>query len=132
MLPTGAFHGVKIGIMKTWGSGLKFLAAGFALAAMLFAARPLTSHEHLGTLEGTVLRADGKPLAGARVTSEQAEGEHPHATLTNSDGRFFFPRLTPGLYNLRAYYKGAWTEWTRNAEVKVGKGTNVTLRMPSK
>lgn len=107
------------------------LVAAFALAALLLTARPLTSHEHLGTLEGTVLRADGKPLAGARVTSEQSEGEHPHATLTNGDGRFFFPRLKPGLYNLRAYYKGAWSEWAKNAEVKVGKGTEVVLRMPA-
>jgi hypothetical protein len=110
---------------------MKLLLAASLIAAMLLAARPLTSHEHLGTLEGTVLRADGKPLEGARVTAEQAEGAHPHATLTNSDGRFFFPRLAPGLYSLRAYYKGTWSEWERNTEVKVGKGTDVTLRIPA-
>jgi protocatechuate 3,4-dioxygenase beta subunit len=108
---------------------MKSICATLLIAAMLLTARPLTPHEHLGTLEGTVLRADGKPLEGARVTTEQAEGAHPHATLTNSDGRFFFPRLSPGLYNLRAYYKGTWSEWERNAEVKVGKGTDVTLRI---
>ena len=108
---------------------MKSLTAAFLIAVMLLTARPLASHEHLGTLEGTVLRADGKPLEGARVTAEQAEGAHPHATLTNSDGRFFFPRLDPGLYSLRAYYKGTWSEWARNTEVKVGKGTDVTLRI---
>jgi hypothetical protein len=108
---------------------MKSLFGALLIAALLLSARPLTSHEHLGTLEGTVLRADGNPLEGARVTAEQAEGAHPHATLTNSDGRFFFPRLDPGLYSLRAYYKGTWSEWARNTEVKVGKGTDVTLRI---
>src|SRR5271169_7135212 len=109
---------------------MKSFFGALVIVALLLTAQPLTSHEHLGTLEGTVLRADGKPLEGARVTAEQAEGAHPHATLTNSDGRFFFPRLKPGLYNLRAYYKGAWSGWAKNAEVKVGKGTDVTLHVP--
>jgi hypothetical protein len=108
---------------------MRSICAGLLIAAMLLVARPVSSGERLGTLEGTVDR-DGKPLAGARVTAEEAEGAHPHATLTNDDGRFFFPRLRPGLYNLRAYYKGAWSGWEKNAEVKVGKGTNVTLHVP--
>jgi Carboxypeptidase regulatory-like domain len=108
---------------------MKSLFAALLTAIFLFSAIPVSSTEHLGTLEGTVLR-DGRPLEGARVTVEEAEGAHPHATLTNADGRFFFPRLNPGLYNLRAYYKGAWSEWAKNAEVKVGKGTNVTLHVP--
>jgi hypothetical protein len=108
---------------------MKSICAALLVAAMLLVARPLSSGERLGTLEGTVER-DGHPLAGARVTAEEAEGAHPHATLTNNDGRFFFPRLTPGLYNLRAYYKGTWSGWEKNAEVKVGKGTNVTLHVP--
>ena len=99
------------------------------ICGVLLSAVPASSTEHLGTLEGTVLR-NGRAIEGARVTAEEAEGAHPHATLTNADGRFFFPRLNPGLYNLRAYYKGAWSEWAKNAEVKVGKGTNVTLHVP--
>jgi hypothetical protein len=108
---------------------MKVLCSLFLISALLLTAVPASSTEHLGTLEGTVIR-DGKPLEGARVTAEEAEGAHPHATLTNADGRFFFPRLNPGLYNLRAYYKGAWSEWAKNAEVKIGKGTNVTLNVP--
>jgi Carboxypeptidase regulatory-like domain len=108
---------------------MRSIWAGLLIATMLLFARPVSSGERLGTLEGTVER-DGKPLAGARVTAEEAEGAHPHATLTNDDGRFFFPRLKPGLYNLRAYYKGDWSGWAKNAEVKVGKGTDVTLHVP--
>ena len=108
---------------------MKSICAALLIAAMLVVARPVASGERLGTLEGTVDR-DGRPLAGARVTAEEAEGAHPHATLTNGDGRFFFPRLSPGLYNLRAYYKGTWSGWAKNAEVKAGKGTNGTLHVP--
>ena len=70
---------------------MKTLVASMLVAVLLMIARPVASTEHLGTLEGTVLSASGKPVEGARVTAEEAEGAHPHATLTNGDGRFFFP-----------------------------------------
>jgi hypothetical protein len=108
---------------------MKGFCSLFLLGALLVSAVSASSTEHLGTLEGTVMH-NGRAIEGARVTVEEAEGAHPHATLTNADGRFFFPRLNPGMYNLRAYYKGAWSEWAKNAEVKVGKGTNVTLHVP--
>ncbi|MGB9405125.1 MAG: carboxypeptidase-like regulatory domain-containing protein [Candidatus Acidiferrales bacterium] len=91
---------------------------------------PAIARERLGTLEGTVFGPKGGPVEGARVTIQEAgEGDHPHATLTNSDGRFFFPRLLPGDYDLRAYYKGEWSAWERGIVVRVRKGTNVTLKV---
>ena len=85
----------------------------------------------MGTLAGTVIGPSGKPVAGARVTSQGADGTMPKSTLTNADGRFFFPQLENGYYDLRAYHSGAWTSWKHNIEVKIGKQTEVKLQLPS-
>ena len=85
----------------------------------------------LGTLAGTVVGPGGKPVAGARVTSQGADGTKPQSTVTNSDGRFFFPELKSGYYDVRAYHDSAWTNWKHNVEVKTGKQTEVKLQLPS-
>lgn len=86
----------------------------------------------MGTLAGTVIGPGGRPLVGARVTSQEAGGSHPNMTLTNAQGRFFFPELGHGYYDVRAYSDGSWSEWKHNIEVKTGKQTEVTLRIPTK
>jgi len=83
----------------------------------------------MGTLAGTVLNAKGKPVAGASVTMENATGESPHATTTNAQGRFFFPQLAHGYYDVRAAHNGATSDWKHNVEVSTGKQTDVTLRL---
>jgi hypothetical protein len=86
----------------------------------------------MGTLAGTVVSPGGAAVVGARVTSQGADGSHPQVTTTNAQGRFFFPDLRHGYYNVRAYSKGAWTDWKNNIEVKTGKQTEVKLRLSPK
>ncbi len=85
-----------------------------------------------GTLAGTVLGPSGATVAGARVMSQNADGQHPQVTLTNDQGRYFFPQLVHGLYDVRAYHNGAWSEWKHNIAVYTGEQTEVTLRLPVK
>lgn len=83
----------------------------------------------MGTLAGTVVGRNGKPVAGARVTSQNAGGDHPQVTTTNQQGRFFFPDLVHGYYDARAYHDGEWSEWKHNVEVNTGKQTELTLKL---
>ena len=83
----------------------------------------------MGTLAGTVLNGKGRPVAGASVTMENASGGSPHATTTNAQGRFFFPELVHGYYDVRAAHNGAASDWKHNIEVRTGKQTDVTLRL---
>jgi len=101
----------------------------FLLAAML-ALAVAADTKGLGTLAGTVIGPGGKPVVGARVTSQGADGTKPQSTVTNSDGRFFFPELENGYYDVRAYHGGTWTNWKHNVEVKTGKQTEVKLQLP--
>lgn len=83
----------------------------------------------MGTLSGVVLSAKGRPVEGARVIMQTASGGAPDATTTNAHGRFFFPELTHGYYDVRASFAGKSTDWKHNIEVSTGKQTNVTLRL---
>jgi Carboxypeptidase regulatory-like domain len=84
----------------------------------------------MGTLAGTVVGKNGKPVAGARVTSQNAGGDHSQVTTTNQQGRFFLPDLVHGYYDARAYHEGEWrSEWKHNVEVNTGKQTELTLRL---
>ena len=88
--------------------------------------------EGMGTLAGTVVAASGAPVVNARVTLQGADGGSPDSTTTNDRGRFFFPDLGHGYYDVRAYSNGAWSGWMHNVEVKTGKQTEVTLRVVAK
>lgn len=83
----------------------------------------------MGTLAGTVLNSQGKPVAGVSVTMETANGGSPHATVTNAQGRFFFPQLLHGYYDVRAAQGGMASDWKHNIEVITGKQTSVILRL---
>jgi hypothetical protein len=100
--------------------------------AMLAFATAAHDDGGMGTLAGTVIGANGKPVVGARVTSQNAGGDHPQLTTTNQQGRFFFPDLQHGYYDARAYHDGAWSEWKHNVEVSTGKQTELVLRLSVK
>lgn len=51
------------------------------------------------SLRGRVLDAEGKPAAGIHVQANSSVGV---ATLTDAEGAFNFPKLTPGRYTLVA------------------------------
>jgi len=111
---------------------MRILAVVFAAAALLFLSDMVNSREYNGTLKGVVLLKDGQPAAGARVMEEEDDGDgsHPHAMLTDGEGRFAFVRVSPGAYRLKAYYHDTWSAWIKQQRVRAGKDTEVTLRMP--
>jgi uncharacterized GH25 family protein len=103
------------------------MVAAATLAAMPAAPR---AHVYNGTLAGVVVNESGAPVAGARVTVQQADGHHPHAKLTNTSGKFTFANLLGGMYDIRAYKNGVWSSWERNVVLKAGKTIEVRLQIP--
>ena len=84
----------------------------------------------IGTLEGTVLDGQGKPVAEASVTIQTSDGLHPHATRTDANGHFHFARWQAGQYDLRAYSNGMFSEWDKRIMVRSNKTTKITLHLP--
>jgi len=112
--------------MKKWDLILLL----FAVLALAAGAQD-TGHDAggMGTLAGKVLTAQGKPVAGASVTMQSANGGNPHAAIADSRGRFFFPELVHGYYDVRAAHGNMVSEWKHNLEVVTGKQTDVELRL---
>src|SRR5580704_4664490 len=67
----------------------------------------------LGNLQGQVVDAHGKPVPDASVTIQTSDGLHPHATHTDANGHFEFTRFDAGQYDVRAYAKGVFSQWTK-------------------
>ncbi len=84
----------------------------------------------LGNVEGDVLNAQGKPVAEASVTIQTSDGLHPHATHTDANGHFSFERYDAGQYDLRGYFKGSFTEWSKHQVIRPNKTTTITLHLP--
>jgi protocatechuate 3,4-dioxygenase beta subunit len=111
-----------------------FLQAAFGVllisaAASASFAQSYSRPEPLGAISGTVLDAHGKPVADASVTIQTSDGLHPHATHTDSSGRFEFTRYVIGQYDLRAYSNGVFSDWDKRVLIRSKKTTEVTLRL---
>jgi hypothetical protein len=85
----------------------------------------------LGTLQGQVVDAHGNPVPDASVTIQTSDGLHPHATHTDANGHFEFQRYSAGQYDIRAYFKGSFTDWNKRLVIRPKKTTDVTLTLPA-
>ena len=81
-------------------------------------------------MEGSVLDARGNPIADASVTIQTSDGLKPHATHTDASGHYEFARYDAGQYDLRAYAKGQFSDWSKHIVIRPKKTTEVTLRLP--
>src|SRR3954453_11829950 len=91
-------------------------------------ARSATAQETTtGSIGGQVLDDQGLPLPGATVTVTAAQGAQNF--VSDEQGRFFAPFLTPGTYTVRAELQGFRAAEQRNVEVRLGKRAELNLKM---
>jgi len=101
-----------------------------ATAAMVLALSANAQFAHgLGTLSGTVVDVQGKPIADASVTIQTSDGLRPHATHTDSNGRFEFTRFEAGQYDVRAYSNKVFSDWSKRLVIRPKKTTEITLQL---
>jgi hypothetical protein len=72
-----------------------------------------------GSITGEVVDAQGAPVPGATVTLTSGQG--PKTFVTDSNGRFFAPYLTPGKYALRVELSGFSPVEQKNIDVRLGQ-----------
>jgi hypothetical protein len=95
----------------------------------LLLALGVTAHAQLqtGNLFGTVSGPDGAPMPGVTVTL--AGGGAPVAQPTDAQGRFRFPGLPPGSYELTAELEGFATARQAGVIVGIGHNTDISLEI---
>jgi Carboxypeptidase regulatory-like domain len=108
------------------------LALAAATTLIFTAAAHAQFARGLGTLEGTVVDAQGKAVPEASVTIQTSDGLKPHATHTDAGGHFEFARFDAGQYDVRAYSDGQFSDWSKRIVIRPKKTTEITLRMPPK
>ena len=106
------------------------LAIFAVIAAIAFAASANAQFARgLGTLSGSVLDENGKPVANASVTIQTSDGLSPHAAHTDVNGHFEFTRFDAGQYDVRAYSHNLFSDWSKRVVVRPKKTTEITLRL---
>jgi hypothetical protein len=81
-----------------------------------------------GTLSGRIEDSRGAVLSGANVTATNLETNQRLATTTDDEGRYRFPYLRTGAYDLTVEASGFATV-TKQLTVLVGQSLELTLRL---
>ncbi len=90
---------------------------------VLFACGIAFAQETTGAMSGRVIDAQGLPVPGATVNVTGSQGVKN--LVTDTDGRFAVPFLTPGQYDVRVELQGFKT--VERKSVAVGLGQTVSL-----
>jgi len=123
------------------GAAMKRLLAGLAIAiaflaaplSLCAAADPMASkdpQDHTRTLEGRVLNRQDDPLQKAIVYLKNTKSLTVKTYITDSDGGYRFPALSPNVdYEVYAEFNGARSDTKTLSSFDNRKLVNITLRI---
>jgi len=110
--------------------GVAALLVFFAAVVLLLAGRAARADQATtGSIWGRVTDVAAAPLPGARVTITSVEGSR--AYVTEADGKFFAPYLTPGVYAVRVELQGFATAERHDIEVRLGRRVELAFALPA-
>jgi hypothetical protein len=94
---------------------------------VLFACGIAFAQETTGAMSGRVIDAQGLPVPGATVTVTGSQGVK--SAVTNTDGRFTVPFLTPGQYDVRVELQGFKPVVQKSVTVGLGQTVSLPVTM---
>jgi hypothetical protein len=106
------------------GMGICLLVT-LMFASAAFAQTQITT----GTIQGTVLDANGAAVPGASVEVKNVDTNFARTTTSDDDGRFVAPQLPPGRYTVTVSKTGFATLLVEKADLTVGQAMNLPLSM---
>jgi len=100
---------------------------GLLLAFAVVATGVAAAQETTGSIGGQVVDAQGLPIPGATVTVTGPQGSL--TVVTNADGRYVAPFLTPGVYAIKAELQGFKTYEQRDINVSLSQRREVNVKL---
>ena len=107
----------------------KFLPRGCALVALTLLTQAL--HAQTGTISGQVLDASQAVIAGASVTLDNPANGSRRVVNSDNVGRYTFPDVPIGLYNVSAAKAGFQTTIKQGVEINVGAAITIDFSLPT-
>jgi carboxypeptidase family protein/TonB-dependent receptor-like protein len=99
----------------------------FAICTVL--AAPAAAQDPRGAITGRIRDSSGGSLPGATVTATNVATNVSSTTVTNADGRYNLPYLTPGRYRVTAELSGFKKLVRDGIEVRIGDRLDLDLTM---
>lgn len=96
-----------------------------AVAVMVTSAVLAYGQETTGSIAGRVVDAQGLAVPGASVIVTSAQGSRTF--VTDADGRFLAPFLTPGLYDVRVELTGFTPMGRKDVDVRLGQRVDLPM-----
>jgi outer membrane receptor protein involved in Fe transport len=106
---------------------MRTLVSAIVVALGLAVAGAASAQETTGTLTGRLTDDQGLALPGVTVTVTGSQGTR--SVVTDPDGTFRVPFLTPGTYAVRAELQGFKAAERREVPVSLGQTTTVNLTL---
>lgn len=105
---------------------LRFMSVVSVIAVLLFAVAGSSAQTN-STITGEVRDTNSALLVGAVITAKDIETGTTRVTSSNAEGRFVFPGLTVGIYELRAELAGFEALVRSNVGVTVNETVDLSL-----
>ena len=106
---------------------MKIFRSGTFVALLLALAAVASAQQTTGTLTGRLQDSQGLALPGVNVTVTGQQGAK--SAVSDTDGSFRIPFLTPGTYDVRAELQGFKTVEQRGVSVSLGQVTTVNMQL---
>jgi len=98
-----------------------------ALIACLLATTAAFAQTSSGSVSGRVVDATGAALPGVTVTATNTRTGFSRSVVSDAEGRYNFPALPVGPYNVTAELSGFTTVTTRDVDVQVATVRNINI-----
>jgi len=108
---------------------IRAIALALALIACLFAATAALAQTSSGSVTGRIVDTTGAALPGVTVTATNTRTGFNRSVVTDAEGRYTFPSLPIGPYNIVAELSGFTTVTTRGVDVQVSTPSNVNVTL---
>ena len=110
-----------------------FAAVVFALCVSLFAMSAMAQTTTTGSIEGTVVDANGAAVPGVTVLVTSPNMISAQSAVTDAEGHFRVGNLPPGKYSIKVEETGGFAPYEQsNIDVNLSKTSTVTATLQAK